>query len=451
MDLRNFHNVYFIGIGGIGMSALAQYFADRDCTVSGYDRTRSSITDQLEQSGIAIHFEEDPGQLDHEADLVVYTPAIPSGHAELIYYRQNGYVVRKRSEVLGEITDTMTTVAVAGSHGKTTVSAMISHMLKECGVDCNAFIGGIMTNYNSNYLKGEDDVAVVEADEYDRSFLKLRPDIAVVTAIDTDHLDVYGSQDEVKKAFENFLANVKEGGTSILNAHAEVEHPKRDACHTYSLKLHPADYAGENLSVEEGQYVFDVAMPNARVEQAELRIGGRHNVENAIAAFAVADQMGVNGEKAKQALCAFEGVKRRFEYRLRQDDVIFIDDYAHHPEEIRVLLESVRELHPGKKVTVVFQPHLYSRTRDLADGLADQLSAADELILLEVYPAREQPIEGVTSQLIVDKAKVENKALMSRNELLEHVREHDFEVFLTVGAGDIDRLVEPVQEILENK
>ncbi len=449
MELTSIHNVYLIGIGGIGMSALARYFADRGCYVSGYDSTPSAVTDRLQQDGIAIHFEEDLEKIDAQADVVVYTPAVPSNHKELAHFRENGYTVMKRSEVLGAITRQMTTVAVAGSHGKTTVSAMISHLLKETGVDCSAFIGGIMTNYNSNYLSGQDHVAVVEADEYDWSFLQLQPDIAVVTAVDSDHLDVYGSQEQVEAAFEQFLGNLKAEGIAIVHANTELAKKGQTNYYNYAIDNRAADYNITNLDIREGEYVFDVTMPQKQIERATLRIGGRHNVENALAAFAVADKMDVEGASAREALQSFQGVKRRFEYRLKRNDIIYIDDYAHHPEEIRVLLASVRELHPNRTMTVVFQPHLYSRTRDLADELANELSEADELILLPIYPAREQPIEGISSQLIVDKAKGKRKSLMNSDELLAYAADNDFDIFLTVGAGDIDRLVEPLEKVLD--
>lgn len=449
MELSSIHNVYLIGIGGIGMSALARYFADRGCYVTGYDSTPSPITERLQQNGIVIHFEEDLERVDHQADLVIYTPAVPPHHRELAYFSENGYNVMKRAEVLGAITEQMTTVAVAGSHGKTTVSAMISHLLKETGVDCNAFIGGIMTNYDSNYLKGQDDVAVVEADEYDWSFLRLNADVAVVTAVDTDHLDVYGTREQVEAAFKQFLDNLKADGIAIVQASTKLADKRQANYYSYATDGHHFDYNIANLDIHEGEYVFDVKTPGGLIEKATLRIGGRHNVENALAAFAVADKMGVEGKSAREAIKTFQGVKRRFEYRLKRSDIVYIDDYAHHPEEIKVLLESVRELHPGKSMTVVFQPHLYSRTRDLADELAKELSRCAELILLPIYPAREQPIKGVTSQLIVDKSKVMKKSLMTGDELLDYVEQNEFDIFLTVGAGDIDRLVEPIEKALD--
>jgi len=463
--LENVAAVYFVGIGGIGMSAIARYFISRGIQVSGYDRTSTALTQELEREGIAIHYHEDVDGIPKDVDLVVYTPAIPKEHAELVYYQTNGYKVVKRSDVLQAISSDSFNICVAGTHGKTTISTMIAHILRHTGYGCNAFLGGISSNYGTNFWSSENETCVIEADEYDRSFLKLSPDIAVITAMDADHLDIYGDEVSMHDAFVAFGSKVKEGGLLLhkfgLPRMREVKASKKLS---YSLGNDAADVSASNLKIEEGGYRFDVNLKGNVLSNIELRVGGMHNVENMVAAIAVAHQLEIDDTKIKAAVADYKGVKRRFEYAIppkKQTEggyvqPVLIDDYAHHPEELRPLLKSVRSLFPQRVVTVVFQPHLFSRTRDFVDGFAEVLSIADNVILLPIYPARELPMEGVTSKIILDKVEKESKQLLSKEEMLEWMRKHELnkefgEVVVMAGAGDIDALVKPVKEIIENK
>ena len=458
-------SVYFIGIGGIGMSAIARYFLSKGVQVSGYDKTETELTKALAAEGIMIHYNEDVDIIPKEVALVVYTPAVPKEHAELVYYQSNGYKVVKRSDVLQGISNSSFNICIGGTHGKTTITTMTAHILRHSGFGCNAFLGGIAVNYDTNFWSSEKNIAVIEADEYDRSFLKLSPDVAIITAMDADHLDIYGDEKSMQDAFVQFGSKVKPGGLLIgkfgLKRLKETGVERR---WSYSLQNESADVYGSNIKIDEGGYRFNIHLKDRVLSNCELRIGGMHNVENAIAAVAVAAELDIDDEKIKAALAAFKGVRRRFEYVIPPKkwsegayvQPVLVDDYAHHPEELRALLTSVRSLFPQRVVTVIFQPHLFSRTRDLADGFAEVLSIADKVILLPIYPAREQPIEGVSSEMILKKIERDDKQVLSKEDLLQWMKGHDLnkefgEVIVMAGAGDIDALVQPVKEIIINK
>lgn len=452
MNVRALKRVYFVGIGGIGMSALARFFRNQGTVVSGYDRTETPLTRQLVAEGMDVHYTDDINLIDKEAELIVYTPAIPKDHAELNWLKDNGYSVYKRSDVLQWITEALFSVTVAGTHGKTTISSMIAYLLRETGYGCNAFLGGISVNYNSNYWSSDNATAVIEADEYDRSFLKLFPDIAVLTAIDADHLDIYGTAAEVEAAFIQYTKNIKAGGTLVAK-HGLHRAKDLQASNTitYSLQNDAADVYGANIVQKDGGYVFDVIAKDWMIHDVRLPIGGMHNAENAIAAIAVTQLLQIDADKVKQALAGFKGIKRRFEYVVKNERVVYVDDYAHHPEELAALIQSAKRLFAGRKCVVAFQPHLFTRTRDFADGFAASLSMADEVVLLDIYPARELPIEGVTSQMIADRMGNPNHTVLTKEGLLDYVKAAKPELFITAGAGDIDKLVNPIKEILENK
>ncbi|HEY1113013.1 MAG TPA: UDP-N-acetylmuramate--L-alanine ligase [Chitinophagaceae bacterium] len=466
-SLDDIRSVYFIGIGGIGMSAIARYFHARGVQVSGYDKTPTVLTRELEEAGIPVHYNEDTAAAPKEVDFVVYTPAVPAGHAELVFYRENGYAVVKRSDVLQVITEGSVNICVAGTHGKTTITTMIAHLLRHSGYGCTAFLGGISVNYDTNYWStGDSNVCVVEADEYDRSFLKLSPNVAVISSMDPDHLDIYGDEKTMQDAFVAFGNRIRPGGLLVskfgLSRTKEIETSHKL---TYSLQNDSATVYASDIRTELGSYHIDVHLPGKVITGLKLNVGGMHNVENAVAAIAVADHLEIEEDKIREAVAAFRGVKRRFEYIIAPKEQVpggyvqpvFIDDYAHHPEELRALLKSTRHLLPQRKITVVFQPHLYTRTRDLAEGFADSLSIADEVILLPIYPARELPIEGVSSELILQKIDREQKRIVAKEELVDWMRSYvtnmnkEFgEIIITAGAGDIDVLVPQLKEIIEN-
>jgi UDP-N-acetylmuramate--alanine ligase len=450
--LDDIKKIYFIGIGGIGMSALARYFKSKNVEVSGYDKTPTPLTRELEAGGIDIHYEERVDLVPKEVDAVVYTPAIPAQHAELVYYRDNNYTVVKRSDVLQWITESSFNICVGGTHGKTTVTSMIAHLLRHSGYGCNAFLGGIAANYNTNFWSDERNVVVVEADEYDRSFLKLVPDVAVVTAMDPDHLDIYGTPEEVVNAFIQFSQKVKPGGC-LVTKHGLERGDELNAAHhyTYSFEQTTADVHAANRKVENGSYVFDVVSKNWTIDHVVLHMGGLHNIENCIAAITVAKYLGIDDVKIKAAVADFKGVRRRFEYALKNEEHVLIDDYAHHPEELRALISGVKSIFGEEKLVLVFQPHLFSRTKDLADDFAVSLDMADEVILLPIYPARELPMEGVTSELLLGKMKGPNKKVLGKEEMKTWVAENKPRLIVMAGAGDIDALVQPVKELLGNK
>ena len=480
-------SVYFIGIGGIGMSAIARWFHAWGKKVSGYDKTESTLTKELQQEGIDVHYEENVALIPKDASLVVYTPAVPEDHAELVYYRENAYQVVKRSDVLGLITESSFNICIAGTHGKTTTTTMVAHILRDSGYGCNAFLGGISGNYGTNFWShmptgvpgsSEKNVCVVEADEYDRSFLKLNPDVAVITAMDPDHLDIYGTAEAMEQAYIDFAKKIRAAGLLVskfgIKRGRELTAVFTEKCSrhlTYSLQNDAADVYAENIKMINGSYEFDVRIKDELIKNVVLNMGGMHNVENTVAAIAVTSSLQIEKEKIKAAVASFRGVKRRFEYVIpprREDstlhagregrkEVVFIDDYAHHPDELRALISGARSLFSERKCTVIFQPHLYSRTKDLADGFAEALDLADEIILLPIYPAREQPIAGVTAEMILKKMKSEHKRVMTKQQLLDWIK-NDFsktinkefgEVLITAGAGDIDLLVEPIKKILD--
>lgn len=466
MNFDKVKYVYFLGIGGIGMSALARYFNAMGKSVSGYDKTKTTLTDELISEGISIHFEDNIELVSPEArnqkseTLVVLTPAVPKDHSELKFFQKNDFTIKKRAEVLGAITEQAFTIAVAGTHGKTTTSSLIAHILRSSEVDCTAFLGGITQNYGTNLLLSEKlktqkrrskikPIVVVEADEYDRSFLTLKPDIAVVTSVDADHLDIYGDKKEMERTYAQFAGQVKEGGWLIIKKGVDkvlgVE--KRENKITYSLQQQ-SDYYARKIAIKKGEYIFDAVTPEQAIRGLILGIPGKHNVENAVAAVAVAQRMNVFSGNIKNALSSFKGVKRRFEYHVKTSNLVYIDDYAHHPEELRACISAVKEMYPQKKITGVFQPHLFTRTRDFANEFARSLELLDELILLDIYPAREKPIEGVTSGMLLEKVRTKNKKLVSKKELVKEINEREIEVLITLGAGDIDALVEPIAKEL---
>jgi UDP-N-acetylmuramate--alanine ligase len=448
--LSGIRKIYFIGIGGIGMSALARYFLSRKASVNGYDRTPTPLTRELEAEGISIHYEERTDLIPQDVDVVVYTPAIPAQHAELVYYREHNYTVVKRSDVLQWITESSFNICVGGTHGKTTVTSMTAHLLRHSGYGCNAFLGGIAANYGTNFWSSEKNVVVVEADEYDRSFLKLVPDVAVVTAMDPDHLDIYGTPEEVENAFVQFSQKLKPGGCLISkyglprqqDFHAEHQY-------TYSYSDRQADVFAEDVRVENGSYRFTVTAKNWQIKDMLLHMGGLHNIENTLVAVIVGKYLGIDDEKIKAAVADFKGVRRRFEYALKNDAHILIDDYAHHPEELRALLGGVKSIFPEEKITLVFQPHLFSRTKDLAEAFAHSLDMADEVLLLPIYPARELPMEGVSSRLLLDKMTIAGKRALEKEEMKQWMQANLPRLVVMAGAGDIDALVQPVKSILE--
>ncbi|HEV3221904.1 MAG TPA: UDP-N-acetylmuramate--L-alanine ligase [Puia sp.] len=454
-DLKNIHNIYFIGIGGIGMSALARYFLFRGKRVSGYDKTETVLTRALVEEGIPVSYVDDPSMIPKDVQLVIYTPAIPKDQRGLTYYRDHRYELMKRSEVLGLITEDSLNVCVAGTHGKTTISTMIAHILRDSGRGSNAFLGGISVNYNTNFWSSKNNICVVEADEYDRSFLKLHPDIAVISSMDPDHLDIYGTAEAVKEAFLAFAEKIKSGGTLVQKHGLPIPKPVGDIAQlSYHLTDHNADVYTKNLRIRSGNYVFDVEGREGKLEGVELQVGGRHNVENALAAIAACRKLGLDGEKIIPALQNYRGVKRRFEYHVQGRGTIYIDDYAHHPRELEALISGARELFPDRKMLVVFQPHLFSRTRDFADGFANALDQSDEVILLPVYPARELPIEGISSSTILNKMVKAVKQILTKQEVLAYVasiQPKEKLLLITAGAGDIDELVKPLTEILKTK
>ena len=446
--LTNIKRIYFIGIGGIGMSALARYFNTQGVVVSGYDKTPTALTAELEKEGIAIHFDDDIQKIDKEATVIVYTPAIPTAHSELNYYKDHGYLVVKRSDVLNWITENAFTIAIAGTHGKTTTTSMTAHILRDSGFGCNAFLGGIASNYNTNFWSHEKNVVVVEADEYDRSFLKLAPNVAVVTAVDPDHLDIYGTAEEVLKAFGQFTDKIKSGGVLIQKMGTEFTVDKNNkSVFTYGYNKDNASYHTQNLKVVEGAYHFDIVHPTGVIKDVILNMGGLHNVENATAAIAIAISLGIEEQKIKAAVFSFKGVKRRFEYKVKTTEKVLIDDYAHHPEELNALINGVRSLYPNEKMVLVFQPHLYSRTQDQATGFMEVLDKADEVILLPIYPARELPIEGVTSDMLLAGMQIPNKTVMSKEALLEWAKTTSNKLIVMAGAGDIDVCIDQIQDL----
>ena len=431
------------------MSALARYFHSKGVRVSGYDKTETVLTRQLQAEGMTIHFEDNIALADTKAELIVYTPAIPASHTEYQYFLNNGYNLLKRSDVLGMITRDTFSICVAGTHGKTTTSSMIAHILRHSGYGCNAFLGGIASNYNSNFWSNDNNVSVAEADEYDRSFLKLSPDIAVLTSMDADHLDIYGTAENLEDAFVEFTTKIKPGGV-LISKFGLVKEQKFNVSTMlrYSVDDHKADGYPKGIRINKGGYLFDVCIKDKVLDGFELNMGGMHNIENAVAAIMVADQLGIDKMKIRDAVAAFKGVKRRFEYILKQDDCVMIDDYAHHPEELRALIMGVKKLFPDEKCSIVFQPHLYSRTNDHASGFAEVLGIADQVWLLPIYPARELPMPGVESEMIAAMMNSEKVKVVSKEMLLTEIAANKPSLLITAGAGDIDMLIEPIKNVL---
>ena len=444
MNLSNVHSVYFVGIGGIGMSALARYFIANGKLVAGYDKTPSEITDSLVALGAEVHFEDavkniPEAFLNPVNTLVIYTPAIPKNHIEFNYFKNNKYHILKRSQILGLITENTFCLAVAGTHGKTTTTSILGHLLHECNVPLTAFLGGICENYNSNLILNGTEVSVVEADEFDRSFLTLSPNFAGITSMDADHLDIYGDASELIKSFEDFSKRVKPNGKLFVKNGLPIQGI------TYGIE-DDSDYSAQNIKIENGTYVFDVKTPTTVLENLQFNLPGRHNLSNALMALAMAVEYGCPYRQLAKALASFKGVKRRFTYHIKTDNFVFIDDYAHHPEEINAVHQAVREMYPNKKVLAIFQPHLFSRTRDFIDDFAKSLSQFDEVLLLDIYPARELPMEGVTSTWLLSKITNKNKQLVTKEALLQKIHESDAQIVLTIGAGDIGEEVKHIKK-----
>ena len=452
MEFNSIKKIYFIGIGGIGMSALARYFRLHGAEVYGYDKTATELTRALEAEGMRVHYDDDVKQIPEGIDLVVFTPAVPKDHAELNWFLDNGYRVKKRAEVLGIISRAKRCIAIAGTHGKTTTSTMTTHLLRACGVDATAFVGGISGNLGSNFVEGQSDWVVVEADEYDRSFLHLSPEIAVINSIDPDHLDIYGTEEEVVKTYKQFARQIKPGGKLIYrhglpldDVAAELHASGR---HVFTFGINEGDYEAFNVHIEDGQVAF--GLKSGIFDWSDLRLNypGHHNVLNATAAIAATLSAGGFSPSLSAALADFKGVKRRFETILKTDRVVYVDDYAHHPAELEAAISAARMLYPDRKLTGVFQPHLYTRTRDFAEGFAAALDGLDECILLDIYPARELPIPGVNSAMIAGLMKNKNVTLTSKANLLETLKTKHLDVLMTMGAGDIDTLIEAIKALL---
>lgn len=443
-------NIYFIGIGGIGMSAIARYYHYKGLKVSGYDKTPSELTAALESEGIEVHYEDNIGFIpkDVEHTLVVYTPAIPADMGELVYVQEHGYRVIKRSRTLGEIAQGQKCLAVAGTHGKTTTSTLLAHIFKDSGEGCSAFLGGISKNYDTNLLVSRNPVIVAEADEFDRSFLQLFPEIAVITSMDADHLDIYSDISNMHDAFKAFASQVS--GTVIAKYGLPIEQKDTKAqILRYAYDNAGADFYASGIKVDEcGYFTFDLNWPGGTVKDCRVGIPGWINVENAVAASAIALTYGLDPEKVKKALSSFQGVKRRFDIHLNTPGCAYIDDYAHHPKEISAAISSMRDIFPGRRLTAIFQPHLYTRTRDFADEFAEALSGVDKLILLDIYPAREEPIPGVTSEIIFEKVTAPEKVIMKKEELMEYIQNEPVDTLITFGAGNIDRFIRPITEML---
>ncbi|HRE66690.1 MAG TPA: UDP-N-acetylmuramate--L-alanine ligase [Cyclobacteriaceae bacterium] len=461
MKLEQYDSIYFLGIGGIGMSALARWFKHKGMRVAGYDRTPTPLTHELIEEGIEIHFDDKvefiPGYINKEKTLVVFTPAIPKNHVEHNYLKTQGYTILKRSEVLGLLTKNYKTIAVAGTHGKTTTSSLIAHILKSAGKDMVAFLGGITANYESNLvMHGEvnaNTIVVAEADEFDRSFLRLFPHTAVVTSADADHLDIYGDHLQMLSSYKEFMSQIVRKGNLILHESIallanEIQHVKKE---TYGMSRGQF-FAGNIVPISrDGFFEFDLLGLDRKFDKIKLGVPGFHNMENAIAAILVAQKFAVDDKTIREALLSFRGVKRRFEFVIRKNDLVYIDDYAHHPTEIEAFLKSLKEMYKGKKITVIFQPHLFTRTRDFAEGFSKSLSLADEVLLMDIYPAREEPIAGVTSDMLFNDITSPVKIRCSKNDVLQKLEDLNVEVLATIGAGDIDTFVKPIKELLSKK
>ena len=449
MKLKEYKNIYFVGIGGIGMSAIARYFNNKNVNIFGYDRVKSSLCIELENEGMKIHYTEDTNQISvqKEDTLVIYTPAIPSENTELSYFVKNNYIVMKRSEVLGKITEDHFTIAISGTHGKTTTSTMIAHILHDSGMDCTAFLGGVSTNYNSNLIFGtEKSVVVVEADEFDRSFLTLNPDVAVITSVDADHLDIYQNKERLISAFSDFTNKIKSGGTLFLEENIDISIVNRDDISVlkYGLSV-SSDCKGTDIYSDTKTMKFQVECNGNTFDNLRLNMGGVYNVMNAVVSVSVANLLEIDSSKIVDGINTFMGIRRRFETHISSDNLVFIDDYAHHPKEVTESINAVKQMYPEREITVVFQPHLHSRTKDFMNEFANSLSLADELILLDIYGAREKEIEGVSSQILLNKCTSTKKELSALDSIVEKIADKEIDVLLTLGAGDISTIIEPLR------
>ena len=457
MEAKNIRAVYFIGAGGIGMSALVRYFIHRGLVVAGYDKTPSVLTRQLEKEGALIHYEENVDEIPHLCKnpaqcLVVYTPAIPAEHKELQFFRDNGFEIQKRAQVLGTLTRQMKGLCVAGTHGKTTTSSMCAHILHQSHIDCNAFLGGITKNYGTNYIVSDSDYVVIEADEFDRSFHWLSPWMSVITSTDPDHLDIYGTKEAYLESFRHYTELIKPEGALIIHRDLEMKENLPAGVRRYDYALSEGDFHAENVRIENGEITFDFISPIESVMNVELGQPIPINIENGIAAMAMAQLAGCTADELRQGMKTYGGVDRRFDFKIKNDRLVFLSDYAHHPKEIYQSAKSIRELYKDRKITAIFQPHLYTRTRDFYKDFADALSQLDEVILTEIYPARELPIEGVTSQLIYDNLKPGvQKQLIRKDDVLQFIEQRDFDVLIILGAGDLDNQVPEITKILNHK
>ena len=457
MELKDIKAVYFVGAGGIGMSAIARYFIKKGLVVAGYDKTPSDLTKRLETEGMLIHYEENVDEIPHECKkkescLVIYTPAIPAEHKELKFFRENGFEIQKRAQVLGTLTQSHKGLCVAGTHGKTTTSTMCAHIMHQSHLDCNAFLGGISKNYGTNYILSDSDYVVIEADEFDRSFHWLRPWMSVITSSDPDHLDIYGTKEAYLESFRHYTELIQPGGALIIHRGLEMKENIQSGVRRYDYSLNEGDFHAENIVIENGEITFDFISPIESVKGVQLGQPVPINIENGIAAMAMAQLNGCTAEELKYGMQTYGGVDRRFDFKIKNDKMVFLSDYAHHPKEIYQSAKSIRELYKNKHITAIFQPHLYTRTRDFYKDFADALSQLDEVILTEIYPARELPIEGVTSKLIYDNLKPGvKKEMIQKADVLDYVKNHDFEVLIVLGAGDLDNQVPQITKILNSK
>jgi len=447
MNLNELKHIYFIGIGGIGMSALARYFMQKGMMVSGYDKTETKLTKILEEEGIHITFKDEVAEIPELIDLVVYTPAIPSDHKQFNYFKKIKTPILKRSALLGELSKNKYTIAIAGTHGKTTITSLVAHIFMTAGIKISAFVGGITKNYNTNFIGSADaEVVIAEADEYDRSFLTLSPDISLISSMDADHLDIYHNKMQLVESFKLFSEQGMPNSQLIVNHRLKSELGS-EKCFTYNLDSR-ADFYGYDIQIVNAAYEFNIHTNEGILNDLQFMIPGRHNLENVIAAVSVAKLYGIKDQFIKEALKTYKGVERRFDILVNRPDCVYIDDYAHHPEELRACIQAVREFYPEQKITGIFQPHLFSRTRDFADEFARSLELLDELILLEIYPAREKPIEGIDASFLLDKVNLKNKYLFTNEEVVSYISTSKPKILLTVGAGDIDKLVQPIKELL---
>ena len=457
MNITDIKAVYFVGAGGIGMSAIARYFLKKGLVVAGYDKTPSDLTRQLEKEGMLIHYEENIEEIPHickqkESCLVIYTPAIPAEHQELVFFQKNGFEIQKRAQVLGTLTKAHKGLCVAGTHGKTTTSTMCAHIMHQSHLNCNAFLGGISKNYGTNYILSDSDYVVIEADEFDRSFHWLRPWMSVITSTDPDHLDIYGTKEAYLESFRHYTELIQPGGALIIHRDLEMEEHLQDGVRHYDYSLNEGDFHAENIRIENGEITFDFISPIENIKDVQLGQPIPINIENGIAAMAMAQLNGCTADELKYGIKTYYGVDRRFDFKIKTDRLVFLSDYAHHPKEIYQSAKSIRELYKDKHITAIFQPHLYTRTRDFYRDFADALSQLDEVVLTEIYPAREQPIEGVTSQLIYDNLKEGvKKEMIHKDEVLDYVSSHNFEVLIVLGAGDLDNQVPQITKLLNSK